>query len=150
MKARGQASVRGERGFTLLEILVVLAIAGLITAVALPRFGGTLDGLRARSASREVAALLRAARLDAIKERTVVVVAADPATQELRTEVGGRERVLKIEPPLRLVLFTEPRIRFSPRGGADAARVAVSGGGRAFEVAVHPLTGRVSISESTL
>lgn len=140
-------SVRGEGGFTLLEILVVLAIAGLITAVALPRFGGTLDGLRVRSASRQVAALLRAARLDAIRERKVVVVAADPATQELRTEGGGRGRVLKIEPPLRLSLLDEPRIRFSPRGGADAARVVVSGGGREFQVAVHPLTGRVSVSE---
>lgn len=40
------AGVHGLRGFTLIELIVVLAIVALLTSIALPRFAGSVDHAR--------------------------------------------------------------------------------------------------------
>ena len=44
-------------GFTLLEMLVVLVLVAVITAVAVPVAGGAIQTLRLQSAARHVAAM---------------------------------------------------------------------------------------------
>ena len=55
-------------GFTMLELLFVLAIAGTLTAIAVPQSLRALDDFRARSAARYLAQRLGDARLGAIKQ----------------------------------------------------------------------------------
>ena len=55
-----------NKGFTLLELLVVMAIIAFVSAVAAPRIGSTLDNMRLRSSVRKCAAVLRYARSMAI------------------------------------------------------------------------------------
>ncbi|HEX2254400.1 MAG TPA: GspH/FimT family pseudopilin, partial [Thermoanaerobaculia bacterium] len=71
---------RRRAGFTLLELIVSLAILAVVTAVALPAVLGTTARLRLRSAAGEVATALRAARLHAVRHATHVAV---------RLETGG-------------------------------------------------------------
>lgn len=61
-----------NRGFSFVELMMVLALAGLVMAVALPR----LDFRRWRlnAATREVAGLLRSARQAAIRQQHDVIV----------------------------------------------------------------------------
>ena len=46
-----------SRGFTLIEILIVIAIVGILTAVALPAYQTYITKSRARSASADLVAL---------------------------------------------------------------------------------------------
>jgi prepilin-type N-terminal cleavage/methylation domain-containing protein len=58
---------RCRRGFTILELLFALAIAGTLTAVAVPQGLRTLDDFRARAAARHLAARIAIARIEAVK-----------------------------------------------------------------------------------
>ena len=53
-------------GFTLLEILLVMAIIAAATLVAMAAFNGGMRGIQQRAAAREVAAQLRFTRAVAI------------------------------------------------------------------------------------
>ena len=55
-------------GFTILELLFVLAIAGTLTTIAVPQSLRALDDFRARSAARYLAQRLGDARLGAIRQ----------------------------------------------------------------------------------
>ena len=54
-------------GFTILELLFVLAIAGTLTTIAVPQGLRALDDFRTRAAARYLAQRLVDARLGAIK-----------------------------------------------------------------------------------
>ena len=61
-------------GVTLLELLVVMALMGLVAAMAVPMLGGGVSGTELKSSVRQVAAGLRLARSEA-----VAIAHRDPA-----------------------------------------------------------------------
>ena len=63
------------RGFTLLELLVVLVLVSLMTALVAPRLAGTLASTSARTSVKRIAAALRYARNHAASEKAVYVAA---------------------------------------------------------------------------
>ena len=56
-------------GFTLLELLVVLAIMAMLTAMSVPAISGYIKGARLKGGAREIASALRQARTLAITQR---------------------------------------------------------------------------------
>lgn len=70
-----------QRGYTVIESLVVCALAGLLVSLAVPAASSVRSGLAAGAAARELAVVLRAAqaRAQAHGERTRVEVGADGA-----------------------------------------------------------------------
>ena len=82
---------RGQAGFTLLELVLVLAAGVTIASLALPRFNNFMQAQRARTAARIVERELQTARLKAVgSSRSLRVRFNCPAAGQLRIlEVTG-------------------------------------------------------------
>lgn len=57
-----------QQGFTMLELLIAIAILGILAAVSLPSFMDTLGRWSANSATRSLASSLNLARSESIKQ----------------------------------------------------------------------------------
>lgn len=94
-----QPSLRSA--FTLIELLLVVVIVGIASAIALPRFAQSYKGAKLRSATRTVAMMSRYARNTAVLHQKDVAVIFYPDRNELEmVSIGGdtmstdRERFL--------------------------------------------------------
>jgi type IV fimbrial biogenesis protein FimT len=56
-----------KAGFTLVEVMIVIAVFAIMAAVAIPAFMSLLPGMRLNGATRQVAGDLMAARMNAVK-----------------------------------------------------------------------------------
>jgi prepilin-type N-terminal cleavage/methylation domain-containing protein len=72
---------RARRGFTLLELTVVLIMVGIIAAMAVPRLN--YDRFRADAGLRTVRTILQGAQRNAIMRQTNVVVGFDIANRQM-------------------------------------------------------------------
>ena len=73
-----------RRGFSLLELVIVLAILVILAAIAAPRYAAALARYRAQTAAQRVAADLKFARANARRASQSVTVTVDPGTDRLR------------------------------------------------------------------
>jgi Tfp pilus assembly protein FimT len=73
----------------LLELTVVLTIAGLLIALAVPRFAALRDTASVRAATGELGAMFSAARQEAIARREPVAVGVDAAAGVVELRAGG-------------------------------------------------------------
>lgn len=63
-----------NRGFTLVELAVAVAILAIIAGIAVPSFARMINASRLTSATNEVVAALQTARMEAIRRNTRVVL----------------------------------------------------------------------------
>lgn len=61
-------------GFTLIELMVTIAVAAILLAIATPSFTSIINSNRLTSASNEMVATLQAARMEAVRRNTAVNV----------------------------------------------------------------------------
>jgi general secretion pathway protein H len=142
----------GDRGFTLLELLVVLTVAGLLVTIAGPRLNDSVARARLQASGGRLAAILRRVRADAIRtaEPADVSIAADH--QHYRAQ--GRDFALASGQNLILADSGEAdadgvaHLRFFPDGSSSGGNLTITGGNRRTSVAVDWLSGRVTIGES--
>jgi general secretion pathway protein H len=141
-----------ERGFTLLEMMIVLVLAGLMLALVPPLFSGRTSTAELRATARELAAALRFARGQAITRQRETVLTLD--TEHRHYTVSGRERSRRLPKGIGLKLITarseriathRAAIRFFPDGSATGGQITLSGGKQSYIVDINWLTGRVAI-----
>jgi prepilin-type N-terminal cleavage/methylation domain-containing protein len=72
--------VRGPRGFTIIEMLVVLSLMLVLVALGIPALVTALHQSKIRGIVQEVTVLIRQARLDAVKTSAQGVVQIIPST----------------------------------------------------------------------
>ncbi|MCE2971770.1 MAG: type II secretion system major pseudopilin GspG [Burkholderiales bacterium] len=63
MPQRLHSSPRRRRGFTLIEIMVVIAILGILAALIVPRIVGRTDDARIAAAKTDIATIVQALKL---------------------------------------------------------------------------------------
>ena len=145
-------SVGSEQGFTLVELLVKLAILALVLAVVPPFLSGAMDGVRFSSAERDLVSALRYARSRAVNLQQTVTV--DINVKHGTMQVAGRQRDLSIPDDTSLTLRTARQeqlsehagaIRFYPDGSSTGGQVRLRRGDRVSSVDVNWLTGRISL-----
>lgn len=142
-----------RNGFTMMELLIVLAIMGIVAAFAIPIMGGNgVSNTALKGAARELAAGLRFARSDAVAKRHDTFVAIDLAGRRFKVADDPVEHQLPKAIDIKLftaqsdiVNDTTGAIRFFPDGGSNGGRITVASGERKYDVDIDWLTGRISI-----
>ena len=127
-----------QRGFTLIEMIVVLAVLSLMLALVLTHGPARSERLTVAAAARDVAGTLRVARARAIAQNRVVGVHLAPNGYQLD---GAAVRRM----PQAVVLSGPTVIAFHPDGSSSGGSIAVQGGGMRDAVVVNWLTGRVRV-----
>jgi type II secretion system protein H len=79
-----------SRGFTLTELLIVLAIVGVLSAMAVPMLSQWWHDLEYRAAARRVVSIMREARSRAIATNREHRVEYEPANRRYRMMQGNR------------------------------------------------------------
>ena len=161
-KTREPASRNGSRGFSLLELVIVLLIISLLALLVTPRLTKTIGHMEVKSAAKKISAILRYCRSDAVNKNRIVQVNFD-AESHLISVMSAEEgeekpiqrnsyllpreiRMEKIETGKTLLENTLPSFEFYPNGGANGGTAVVRGGeGRAYTLQVDFLTGGVKI-----
>lgn len=137
---RQSSSAARQRGFSLVELMVVMAIAGLVLAVAVPASMRFYDSMQTRQAVRDTITLLSSARQQAVIQGVTQDVIIDPRRRTLTLNNTVREMPgnlgLTVHGAAELNLQNAGVIRFYPEGGS-------SGGGLDID---NPGVGRVSIA----
>jgi type IV fimbrial biogenesis protein FimT len=69
--------MRNKRGITLIELMTCVTIIGIVTMMAIPQFGSTINRLKFRTSARNILSKMRLARSTAITNKQQVGVAFD-------------------------------------------------------------------------
>jgi len=142
---------RGQNGFTLIEMLVVLTILGLVGGLLLARGPARSAALDMRAATTTVAGALRLARTRAIATNRPTLVRFDTASGHLQV---GSDAARSLPSGIAMAVVTVreqgPAIRFLPDGSSTGGRVELAGAGRTAQMEVDWLTGRVSLVQANM
>ena len=140
-----------SRGFTLLELLVVLAIVALAAALVAPNIPGVIGSTRLTAAAEITVAFLREARARAIVDGVAVDFEVDPRTGAYRFADRSKSVNASVAVALTANLPAGRKpgspgvIRFYPDGAASRAAIRLERSGTQRIVAVDPLTGRIRV-----
>ena len=138
-------------GFTLIEIVVVIALIGVVATVAALSFSRSLSGARIEAASRDLVAALRYTRGQAIVKGEQKVLVLDLEHNTYQAPAKGSVELPK-DMDLRLTtaqqeLVDENKggIRFFPDGSSTGGNIAVVLGQREWTINVGWLTGEITL-----
>lgn len=144
-------TTRPARGFTLIEVVLVLLLIGVVVGVAAVSLTDGLATARVRSAGQDLVAALRYTRAQAIVSRRQQALELDV---EARSYVAPKRETVQLPKNVELRLLTAAeeqtgsttgRIRFWPDGSSTGGRIKLVYGEQAWDVEVAWLTGEVRL-----
>ena len=154
---------RPDSGFTLLELLVVLAIAGLLMALVPPVVSAVVPGAKFRVAAHELAVTLRDARNQAISRSSTIDVTFEfepsqysiandkahvlPDDVEIVFLDSYAATSAKTSEVLNFGSGEKYTLRFYPDGSSNGATVRLGRQDSHYLIDVGWLMGRVTVSQ---
>ena len=147
--------IRHSQGFTLLELMLVLFIAALVAAVAVPNVEPAIAKMQMRAATQDVASALRHTRGHAMESGREAEFVLN--VNQHFYKVAGRHKPYSLPSMVKISLFTadflmsegQGSIIFYPDGSSSGGRVSLQGSGEKRLVDVNWLTGGIVIREET-
>jgi type II secretory pathway pseudopilin PulG len=147
----GRLCFRSEAGITLVEMIIVLALVGLITAISFPAVTSGLDSVRLSSASDTIVSFLNAGLNRAERGQTPVEIVISIAENKIKIMAADRIRELSMPQSISIVKIhpeipgTEEQARsivLYPNGAIPRFGVEISSSkGTRRIVRVDPITG---------
>ena len=148
-------------GFTLLELLVVLTIAGLLAALVPPLYAKAVPGARLKTTARDFAISLRDARAIAVTtgKQVDLKLIADPPSYSVGNDTGiqlprGVSMTAYDYLTVANISLTNANarsedefvVRFFPDGSSNGAVIKLANDSTAYRVNVSWLIGDIQIS----
>jgi len=141
-------------GVTLIELLLVMTIIALVTAITFPTATSALDSLRLRTASDRVVSILNLAldRADRLQQVVEIRISPDENAISARSSDLNLNRTLTIDPPIRIASAgpalangapdTQRRYLLYPGGAPPHVEIELqSPEGRLRRISVDPISG---------
>jgi prepilin-type N-terminal cleavage/methylation domain-containing protein len=139
-----------RQGFSLFELMLAVAVAGILAGVALPRLALILDGIEAQTAASRLAAAHSRARMMAVTRAQVLILSVNQDSFAIRSRGGGSPLWAQAGPAANGVVLEGParQFTFSPVGftlGLSNATMRLTRGFATRTVVVSRL-GRIRIT----
>jgi general secretion pathway protein H len=141
-----------RRGFSLLELMLVLVLVGAVSAVVVPSFIQGMAGVQLETATRDLVTQFRQARTRAVSTQRVYRVLLQPS--QVPGEPSSYALADEYEHPIRTFPLPEvvsfagagepgwsPVISFYPNGRSSSGRVVMAAGNRRMTIVMNPITG---------
>jgi prepilin-type N-terminal cleavage/methylation domain-containing protein len=144
---------RGERGFSLLEVIIVVVLMCLVLAMTYPALRRGRTAFHLRAVGRDVMNALRVARETAVTEQKTMVVTIDHQDQKvvIADDVGDGARVYRppadvmiagLDPAGEEVVQGPFAVRFLANGSSEDGQFLVkSETGARLKIVLDPITG---------
>jgi type IV fimbrial biogenesis protein FimT len=169
----GAVIAHPRRGFTTLELLVVISILLILAAIALPNLSGWARNQRLKGVARDLMSHFQFARLEAIKRSTTIALAFNPGAggvgnytvfvdngagggdipgnliQDSEAETTLRRAIMPFGVTLTSTTFTADRAGYNARGFpvlGNGGIVRLSTDSRSYEVEMKQTSGGLSLN----
>lgn len=143
-----------QKGFSLLEIMVVMVIIGFMVVLIPPRLSGVMESTKAKAAAREMVSALRQSRSKAIGSQQEQVFKLD---LDKKTFSLDRKKSTKLPDKMQISLYTARSeqfsdqtgaIRFFPDGSSTGGRIKLTMENLNLFIDINWLTGKVALIEN--
>ena len=144
---------RNQRGFTLVELIVVMVIIALMMGLVAASLSRSVSSAEARAATRKLVANLRYTRTKAIVDKQEKTFSVDI---ENRSYTAPGRKAITLPDGVELSLTTARSemtdenvggIRFFPDGGSTGGHIEMYVNGREYRVDVAWLTGEATLRQ---
>jgi prepilin-type N-terminal cleavage/methylation domain-containing protein len=164
-----------ERGFTLLEVIVVLTLFALSTLLVIPSLSGLSKTLELKEAAKKLSAILRYGRSEAVNKGEVYRILFNSELNEVKlqsmkmTEEDKEKDERGGEGPEKIYLLPKgvhikdvkapppqfpsdlPVIEFYPNGGSNGGSILIDSPDRkGYRIDIHFLTGMVKMENGEI
>lgn len=140
---------RAQQGFTLIEIMLVMALVAIATALVASTISRNSGGQRLRDAAQQIAMGLRQARIEAMRSQVPQRFVLEP--RQHRWYIAG-QNAHPLDPDLAATMTSarelssgaqDGAIVFFPDGASSGGRVTLERNGQRWRSDVNWITGEV-------
>ncbi|MAM71678.1 MAG: type II secretion system protein GspH [Gammaproteobacteria bacterium] len=144
---------RSVAGYTLIEVLVSLAIVALITSVSIPFFSPVIDNYQVKGAAQEITDSLKLTRQQAMLDNTDYAFILNVKDFSYQSPVKSKK--LKAPENVEINLITADSelvdenigaIRFFHDGSSTGGTITLSLNNKQYAITINWLTGHISMN----